>query len=50
MRARQARPAPGAEIATIYEEEGPKIFDRSLLKRITSLGGYIDERYESKGS
>ena len=26
--------------------EGPKIFDRSLLKRITSLGGLIDERYD----
>jgi patatin-like phospholipase/acyl hydrolase len=42
-------PLPAAEIATIYEEEGPKIFDRSLLKQITSLGGYIDERYSSKG-
>ena len=42
-------PLPAAEIASLYEEEGPKIFDRSLLKVITSLGGYIDERYESKG-
>jgi patatin-like phospholipase/acyl hydrolase len=42
-------PLPAAEIASIYEEEGPKIFDRSLLKRITSLGGYIDERYDSDG-
>ena len=42
-------PLPAAQLATIYEEEGPKIFDRSLLKRITSLGGFIDERYESKG-
>jgi uncharacterized protein len=42
-------PLPAADIATIYEEEGPKIFDRSLLKQITSLGGYLDERYESKG-
>jgi predicted acylesterase/phospholipase RssA len=42
-------PLPAAEIATIYEEEGPKIFDRSLLKQITSLGGYLDERYDSDG-
>ncbi|HET8951788.1 MAG TPA: patatin-like phospholipase family protein [Solirubrobacteraceae bacterium] len=42
-------PLPAAEIAAIYEEEGPKIFDRSLLKRITSLGGYRDERYSSDG-
>jgi predicted acylesterase/phospholipase RssA len=42
-------PLPASEIAKLYVEEGPKIFDRSLLKRITSLGGYIDERYESDG-
>ena len=42
-------PLPAAEIATLYVEEGPRIFDRSLLKQITSLGGYLDERYESKG-
>jgi predicted acylesterase/phospholipase RssA len=30
-------------------EEGPKIFDRSLLKQITSLGGYLDERYSDSG-
>ena len=42
-------PLPAAEIAALYEEEGPRIFDRSLLKRITSLGGYLDERYDAKG-
>jgi len=42
-------PLPAAEIATIYDEEGPRIFNRSLLKRITSLEGYIDERYGSDG-
>jgi uncharacterized protein len=42
-------PLPAAEVASLYVEEGPKIFDRSLLKQITSLGGYLDERYESKG-
>ena len=42
-------PLPAAEIASLYVEEGPKIFDRSLLKQITSLGGYLDERYSSRG-
>jgi predicted acylesterase/phospholipase RssA len=42
-------PLPASEIAALYVEEGPKIFDRSLLKQITSLGGYLDERYSSKG-
>ena len=42
-------PLPAAEIAALYEEEGPRIFDRSLLKQITSLGGYLDERYSEQG-
>jgi uncharacterized protein len=42
-------PLPAAEIASLYVEEGPRIFDRSLLKQITSLGGYLDERYSSSG-
>ena len=42
-------PLPAAEVASLYVEEGPKIFDRSLLKQITSLGGYLDERYSDKG-
>jgi hypothetical protein len=42
-------PLPAAEIASLYVEEGPKIFDRSLLKQITSLGGYLDERYSDSG-
>jgi len=33
------------ELIALYEQEGPNIFDRSLLKRITSLEGIIDERY-----
>jgi uncharacterized protein len=37
------------ELAGIYVEEGPKIFHRSLLKRIFSVGGWIDERYEDDG-
>jgi patatin-like phospholipase/acyl hydrolase len=42
-------PLPAAEVASLYVEEGPRIFDRSLLKRITSLGGYLDERYSDTG-
>ncbi len=42
-------PLPAERIADIYVEEGPRIFDRSLLKRITSADGLIDERYESDG-
>jgi len=42
-------PLPAARIADIYVEEGPRIFSRSLLKRITSVEGYLDERYESDG-
>ena len=46
-----ARPEPlsAAEVAALYEQDGPVIFDRSLLKQIASLGGLIDERYSSTG-
>ena len=46
-----AKPDPlsANEIAAIYEEDGPKIFDRSALKVITSANGYLDERYDSDG-
>jgi patatin-like phospholipase/acyl hydrolase len=37
------------ELADIYVLEGPKIFHRDLLKRITSVGGWIDERYDDDG-
>ena len=45
------RPEPLAaeRIAAIYVDDGPKIFHRSLLKRITSAEGYLDERYDSEG-
>jgi patatin-like phospholipase/acyl hydrolase len=42
------QPMAAADVAAIYEEEGPQIFDASLLKRITSLGGVIDERYDAR--
>ncbi len=46
-----AKPDPlsANEIAAVYEEDGPKIFDRSALKVITSANGYLDERYDSGG-
>jgi uncharacterized protein len=37
------------ELAGIYVEEGPQIFRRSLLKRIFSVEGWVDERYEDDG-
>jgi uncharacterized protein len=42
-------PLSAEQIADIYVEEGPQIFDRSLLKRITSVDGLLDERYDSEG-
>jgi uncharacterized protein len=42
-------PLAAERIARIYLEDGPEIFDRSLLKRITSADGYLDERYDSEG-
>jgi uncharacterized protein len=42
-------PLPAAEIASIYEEEGPKIFSRSLVKKVASVGGLTDERYDDGG-
>src|SRR3954468_13404529 len=38
-------PMPAAQIADIYVQDGPKIFDRSAVKTITSANGYLDERY-----
>src|SRR3954466_5288000 len=42
------RAMPADRLAAIYEQEGPQIFDASLLKRISSLGGVIDERYDDR--
>ena len=42
-------PLPAAQIADLYVEEGPRIFDRSLLKRISSADGLLDERYDDGG-
>jgi predicted acylesterase/phospholipase RssA len=42
-------PLPAEQIAAIYEQDGPEIFDRSALKIITSANGYLDERYDPEG-
>jgi patatin-like phospholipase/acyl hydrolase len=42
-------PLPAAELAGLYVDEGPEIFRRSLLKRIFSVDGFVDERYEDDG-
>lgn len=38
---------PAAELLDLYVEDGPRIFSRSLRRRILSLGGLLDERYPS---
>jgi patatin-like phospholipase/acyl hydrolase len=38
-----------AELVDLYAEEGPSIFSRNLLKRVTSADGLLDERYEDHG-
>jgi patatin-like phospholipase/acyl hydrolase len=42
-------PLPASEIAGLYEQEGPRIFERSPVKRVTSAEGYLDERYDADG-
>ena len=37
------------DLLGLYEAEGPEIFDRSLLKRIRSVDGLLDERYDDAG-
>jgi predicted acylesterase/phospholipase RssA len=39
-------PMPAARVADVYTQDGPKIFDRSALKVITSVDGYVHERYD----
>ena len=40
-------PLPAAEVAVIYEEEGPRIFERSVWQRVRSGEGLIDEKYDA---
>lgn len=45
----EGRPALSAdELVGLYEREGPRIFSRTLWKRLRSLNGSIDERYSSE--
>ena len=37
------------ELADLYVTEGPKIFDRSLVQQVTSVGGLVDEKYDDAG-
>jgi patatin-like phospholipase/acyl hydrolase len=38
-----------AELSGLYEREGPDIFSRSLLRRVTTLDGLLEERYDDQG-
>jgi uncharacterized protein len=40
-------PLPAEQLVALYEEEGPRIFDRSLLQRIRSANGLLDEKYDA---
>jgi patatin-like phospholipase/acyl hydrolase len=40
-------PLPAEQLVGLYEEEGPKIFDRSLYQRIRSADGLLDEKYDA---
>ncbi len=37
------------ELTELYVTEGPRIFDRSLLRTLETAAGIFDERYESTG-
>ena len=37
------------DLSQLYISEGPKIFDRSLVKEVTSAGGLLDEKYDDAG-
>jgi patatin-like phospholipase/acyl hydrolase len=37
---------PASEVLELYRTEGPRIFRRSLAKRITSVDGVLDEKHD----
>jgi patatin-like phospholipase/acyl hydrolase len=37
------------ELVALYVEEGPKIFHRDLLRRVRTVNGLVDERYDDRG-
>lgn len=38
-----------AQLVELYEQEGPAIFHRDLLRRFRTADGYLDERYDDIG-
>ncbi|MDA0180859.1 patatin-like phospholipase family protein [Solirubrobacter phytolaccae] len=44
------QPMSAEEVADIYVKDGPKIFNRTLLKTIKSVGGLLDEVYDKRGT
>lgn len=38
-----------AEVVTHYQQLGPRVFSRSLRRRVTSADGLLDARYDSAG-
>jgi uncharacterized protein len=40
-------PLPAEQLVSLYEDEGPKIFDRSIWQRIRSAEGLLDEKYDA---
>jgi uncharacterized protein len=40
-------PLPAEELVGLYEDEGPKIFDRSVWQRIRTAEGLLDEKYDA---
>jgi hypothetical protein len=40
-------PLPAHELVSLYEVEGPKIFDRDVFQRIRSGEGLLDEKYDA---
>jgi uncharacterized protein len=41
-------PAPGSELAGFYTEDGPRIFHRSLCRKLRTLWGAIGPKYDSE--
>jgi predicted acylesterase/phospholipase RssA len=41
------RPMAASRIAEVYTVDGPKIFERRLVKEISSGAGFLDERYDA---
>src|SRR3954451_12307281 len=43
------QPQTAEELVGLYVDEGPRIFHRDLLKRVRSVEGFLDERYDDDG-